>query len=212
MGDKENGDFVRQRRNLMSASIVLLFSELTGLQINEINIFGTIMHLSHPHAVTWVLWIASTYWLLRFYQYSRISPLLSSTRSDVYRNCKSIILKILRRDEPSIFVSDDSDMTRQTKISTKSLTLMEQGAGFLGFMDYKVELEKIITEKGSVKISQNLPERKVRIEGADLYLALFRSFTYTSIHTPLFTNLVLPYIVFALPVIYLCYKTIRQLI
>lgn len=71
MGEEEpNSGFVRQRRNLMIASLALLFSEVTELRIQKLSAFGNELLIGEPYAVTLALWVATTYWLFRFYQYS----------------------------------------------------------------------------------------------------------------------------------------------
>ncbi len=61
--------FIRQRRNLMIVSLVLLFAESAELTIQELNIFGNVLHLAHPATVTYALWIGWAYWLWRYYVY-----------------------------------------------------------------------------------------------------------------------------------------------
>lgn len=61
--------FVRQRRNLIIMSLVVLFSELAGLKIEKISIFGNEATIGKPELVTITLWIFLFYWLIRYYQY-----------------------------------------------------------------------------------------------------------------------------------------------
>jgi len=198
--------FVRQRRNLMSISIVLLFYEFTGLRMNVLNVFGTTIQLEHPQRVTSILWFAAVYWLVRFYQHSNIGPLLGSARQGAYAYCKPAILKVLRRDEPSLFAVDDSRIVGRPKIIISDLTLVEQGGGLFGFFDYDVEVEKRITVMDS-GVGSKKSKHRVSIRGVILYFMVFRAFIVTSIRTPLFTDLVLPYIFFCFPIFYLCFKS-----
>lgn len=61
--------FVRQRRNLMIVSLVLLFVEAAELTINEVNVFGNRLVLKNPAIVTYALWIGFAYWLWRYSVY-----------------------------------------------------------------------------------------------------------------------------------------------
>ncbi|SRR5258708_1412931 len=61
--------FIRQRRNLMIVSLVLLFTEVAGVTITEVNVFGTKLTVSNPAAVNYALWGGYFYWLWRYYVY-----------------------------------------------------------------------------------------------------------------------------------------------
>lgn len=74
MDEEQQDGFVRQRRNLMVASLVLLFSEVTELKVEKISAFGTELLVGKAQAVTLALWVAAVYWLIRFYQYSKVGP------------------------------------------------------------------------------------------------------------------------------------------
>jgi hypothetical protein len=61
--------FVRQRRNLIIISLVLLFAETSELSISKLNVFGNELLISNPMTVNYALWAAWFYWLVRYYQY-----------------------------------------------------------------------------------------------------------------------------------------------
>lgn len=61
--------FIRQRRNLMGISIVLLFVTYSGLKITTLNILGNSMTITQPHIVNVALWVAFTYWFWRYWVY-----------------------------------------------------------------------------------------------------------------------------------------------
>jgi hypothetical protein len=60
--------FVRQRRNIIVASVLLLFADALGFKFSQINIFGNIVILAEPVRVTPFLWAAWIYLLLRYWQ------------------------------------------------------------------------------------------------------------------------------------------------
>lgn len=61
--------FVRQRRNLLIISLVLLFAETSELSLSKLNIFGNELLIRNPMTVNYALWAAWFYWLVRYYQY-----------------------------------------------------------------------------------------------------------------------------------------------
>jgi hypothetical protein len=102
VADQQNEGFVRQRRNLMIVSLVLLFSEATELKVEKINVFGTELFVNHPYAVNVVLWVVALYWLVRYYQYSRaeyhgaLEQFIQSRISQ--KTCPPVALKRLLRE------------------------------------------------------------------------------------------------------------------
>lgn len=61
--------FIRQRRNLMVMSIVVLLSEITELKISKVAVFGNEAVINNPDLVLKVMWLFLAYWLVRYYQY-----------------------------------------------------------------------------------------------------------------------------------------------
>src|SRR6266516_3672268 len=63
MSDENRDIFVRQRRNLMAMSLVLLVADVH----NDIHL-GPVIFLVHaPFTITTVLWLVWFYWLWRYY-------------------------------------------------------------------------------------------------------------------------------------------------
>ena len=61
--------FIRQRRNLLIISLVLLFAETAELKLQKLNVFGTELTIGNPVIVNFALWAAFVYWLWRYYVY-----------------------------------------------------------------------------------------------------------------------------------------------
>ena len=62
-------DFIRQRRNLIVISLILLGVEAFGLEIKRINALGNEILIQNPGMVNVALWLAWAYWFIRYYQY-----------------------------------------------------------------------------------------------------------------------------------------------
>ncbi len=60
--------FVRQRRNLIVVSVLLLFADALAFRFAEINIVGNRVELAEPVRVTPFLWAVWIYLLLRYWQ------------------------------------------------------------------------------------------------------------------------------------------------
>ena len=71
MTNKIHDGFIRQRKNLITVSLLLIFAEISGIEINKINLLGNEVSLKNPNIVYIVLWMALFYWFARYYQYFR---------------------------------------------------------------------------------------------------------------------------------------------
>lgn len=61
---------IRQRRNLMIISMILLFVSFAGVSIShEISLLGMIFHIDKPIMVYLTIWIMFIYFFIRFFQY-----------------------------------------------------------------------------------------------------------------------------------------------
>lgn len=92
--------FVRQRRNLIISSLVLIFAQASGLTITKLNIFGNELGLAHPYSVITALWIATWYWAIRYYQYfTELKPIgIKSAYLDKFQSYIAILTFILAKE------------------------------------------------------------------------------------------------------------------
>lgn len=80
-------DLIRQRRNLLIVSMVLIFAKFSNLEISKFSIIGIELNsFGHPETVYVVLWIVWIYILVRYYQYFT---------QEGFPNFKNIYLQIL---------------------------------------------------------------------------------------------------------------------
>ena len=63
MGDEIRDIFVRQRRNLMAMSLVLVVADIE----NDVHLGPTKVFVHAPFTIKMVLWIVWAYWLWRYY-------------------------------------------------------------------------------------------------------------------------------------------------
>lgn len=65
---------LRQRRNLMATSLLVIFLEYAGASFNSIDVLGIQITFKNPNAVMHFIWIFQAYYFLRYYQYFRQEP------------------------------------------------------------------------------------------------------------------------------------------
>jgi hypothetical protein len=201
--DQNSDGFVRQRRNLMIVSLVLLFSEITELKVEKISAFGTELLVGQPQAVTATLWVASIYWLLRFYQYSDLSSLRAFVRDRVFKTCGPVALRRLDHDDKGL----SEPVEGVNAIPTFEYSIVKFG-NESNYLDLILRLTKTSLDGRSIA-TQAAEERSVRLHWTDTYWLRIKAWFHMGLNTSLFTDLVLPYIVFAAPVIYTIYKITR---
>lgn len=65
---------LRQRRNLMVSSLVLIFFYHSGAKLGMATLLGMQITFDNPNAVITFLWVFQVYYLFRYYQYFRQEP------------------------------------------------------------------------------------------------------------------------------------------
>jgi hypothetical protein len=203
MGDEQEAGFIRQRRNLMIVSLVLLFSELAELEISKLSVFGNDLLIGEPRAISGALWVAGFYWLLRFYQYSR-PGFSGAIRDAIHQRVQQIAcptgLALVLKDRPE-FLERIPDVPVNPVITIKTYTITGQRHEYL---DMELELEKAAAT-GNKGAAMGLGKHRVRIAGARLRYLRCRAWIHLIVHTRNFTDFILPYVLFGLPLAYVAY-------
>lgn len=211
MSDQQNDGFIRQRRNLMIVSLVLLFSEATELKVEKISAFGNELLIGHPQAVTSALWIAALYWLLRYYQYARPQfpgVINKAIHERLFNTCGPAALKKILRDEKRL-LDPFSDVAATPELGYSIMKYFNEPGSF----EVVLKLEKFASNREQEKVVRiGMGERTVRFSSAESSWLRIKAWSHAILHTTVFTELVLPYIVFALPVLYAGYKVITKYI
>lgn len=202
----EHEGFIRQRRNLMVVSLVLLFSEVSGLTIEKLSVFGNELLIDKPMAINAALWVAGVYWLWRFYQYSAPAfkgAIRATVDSRLEQICSPVALRLLVRSKPNLS-SRIADIPTDPIVSIEKRTYYVQHPDHV---DIRLDLQKSASSEKAAA-TQGLGEQRIRIDGLLLYWLRLRAWGYMIVHTKQFTDLILPYILFALPVAYAAYVRI----
>jgi len=69
-----NADLLRQRRNLIAISAVLLIFDFANVTIAKISVLGTELLVGNARILMVCAWILWGYFFLRYYQYWRVEP------------------------------------------------------------------------------------------------------------------------------------------
>lgn len=79
----EEGDILRQRRNLVAMSCLLIIFDLAKVEVAKVGVLGTDLIIGDVRVLAISMWVVWAYLLLRYYQFWRAdTPHLSSALSD----------------------------------------------------------------------------------------------------------------------------------
>lgn len=105
----DNPGLLRQRRNLITTSAIILFVEWAGMTFNtQYSALGVSATITNPNAVSGALWVLWGYWLYRYYLYykeARIDEQFSAIQADVRRQ--------LVTEKVSEIIALDPDMAKK---------------------------------------------------------------------------------------------------
>lgn len=70
-----SADLLRQRRNLLITSLVLIAINLAGAKLKQdVSVLGAAVEFSNPERIVWGAWILWGYFLVRYWQYLNEEP------------------------------------------------------------------------------------------------------------------------------------------
>lgn len=190
-------NFIRQRRNLIMISLVLLFAEMSEIEISKINVFGNEIVLKNPETILITLWAAFFYWLVRYYQYFRdINDKGFKTKfhEKIEKiSSKIAFKKLMEKKKDDAYISKDGKRVRNIipsiyKINKYKLTFIK------GTVEYLVE--KNIDGFGSVDYAA------IDLSLKDLFLPTLLSGFHVIFNTRLATEYLLPFCISSFPILY----------
>lgn len=86
--------FLRQRRNLIIGTLIVLFLETTVSPPESLSILGVSLKITNSAYIIYWLWILTFYWLIRFFQYL---PPLEQIREKVVAEYRLSMKRLLVR-------------------------------------------------------------------------------------------------------------------
>ncbi len=201
MSDYIRQGFIRQRRNIIIISLVVLLAEISDIQINKINIFGNEVLINNPNILHLFLWIALFYWLIRYYQYFRDIP--DKGFKATFNGKLEQYAQDIAFNKTITFYNNktENDETNQKKAYPRQFDIYRKSnKGFEGKVDYLIGTDPY--SGGSIE------ELKVNITFKELIIPKIRSASNLILHTHLLTEYILPFIIVAIPIIYKLHELI----
>lgn len=196
--DKIRENFTRQRRNLLLISLVVLFAEMSEIEIHKISILGNEVLFKNPESILIILWVALIYWLVRYYQYFRdIGEKGFGTSFYVRLSAfaKKIAFKEVRKKykKNNSFSAPGSDAVfeifpREYRIYETSLRRIRGDVEFV-----------VSSNKGR---SGTIGKDSVIVEFPKLIMPIALSVFHVIFHTRLVSEYILPFCVSFSPIIY----------
>lgn len=211
MSDDIRAGFIRQRRNLIAISLVLLFAQVAGITLEQVNLFGTEFRIANPTAVDIALWIAWFYWLWRYYvyyrdlgdkgfqsaQYERLLTVIAEKANELLR-AEIAGKKNIECPKADIKVSCDNRNVGQTQVGTDATI-------------WRIRFTNCVAKCGSVEEPiWDAAAYEVFIRDDQLARYKRKALWRTIVHTRLASEYVLPYIIAAAPPVYLVGATIIE--
>lgn len=189
--------FVRQRRNLIVMSMVVLLSEVANLRVEKISFFGNEATIGNPALVNTVLWVLLIYWLIRYYQYFHDlgdKNFLSSLMTKRKQLVKKLFFRNLLND-PVFIKSLPNDVAgkKYKAFPREVLFFQERWFSTSGNVEYLIGRD---SGQGMVE------SEKMTIKGLDLFFPTLISFLHVFFRTRYFSEYILPFVLFTLPLFF----------
>jgi len=184
--DEMSSSLLRQRRNLIVTSLIVLFILFTEVEVSKINLFGIEVNTPNPDSLMIVLWIIWGYFLVRFYQYSRVES-ASGIVAEFMKMVDSMGARVLvdciikKHPEYKLVLEDYSFFFLQRKSFLKwDLPVMQYDS---------VKGEKIEVYREKVGLSLIFPP-------------VFKAGWHVFMHTPRVTDYAFPYALAMVTIVY----------
>ena len=193
--EKANAAFLRQRRNLIAGALLILFLETTVSPPDEIHITGITLRITHAEYVIYWIWLFTTYWLLRFFQYlPPIVDILETTKFEHEKSLKRLLLRMANKHRLGAGGKSD-DETYRYSLQEPDLLISRHGITHLSVAYKSVFFEKKADgSRGRTAIKGGFPSFRLNFLQA-LYFNVLAAIA-TAVRTPLFTDYVIPILLF----------------
>ncbi len=195
MSDESRNIFVRQRRNLLAMSLVLLVADIQ----NDIHLGPVVLLVHAPFTIAMVLWVVWAYWLWRYY--TSFHDIGEKGFLRTYRERLQIlghricIRRIIRGDRTEFeaihvkFREMNSNGTRQLMVFNSSYA---RGRPSPWHLSLNVNLG-LKDSDGILALEEIGPAQNVTVEGVEFLFTAARAWAYVIFRTTLFTEYLLPF-------------------
>jgi hypothetical protein len=194
MTEPENTPFLRQRRNLIIISVVLLLLDFSSVDFRNAKVFDIEMTFRHPEVIPGGLWIAGFYWFLRYYQYFRKSEypnLRSRWRIELYELLKEAAQpRALKNYEPPRDIRNGTTTLTPTTFEVNHHLLREVSLR-IGFQ------VATASPDGNAASATSMAGTNFDFSYRELLIPRIRAAWRLFLHTPEVTQYVLPPLLFS---------------
>ncbi len=201
--------FVRQRRNLILISLVLLFVQVHTVTFNKFSIFGTELAMEKPLNPEMYVWIAFFYLLWRFYVYFH-----DEGEKGFETKHRTRLVKLVERIA-----------VRKLETDPDTSKVLNSNLNQIGATDWKF-IESSYgagTPKAKWQMTLNLTLIGYKIKGDDIFIpfpapigvqvdgmkyvgAVIRAWLYVLFRAHDFSEYMAPFIIAAIPLLYGIYR------
>ena len=175
-GGMEEGDILRQRRNLVAMSCLLIIFDLAKVEVAKVGVLGTDLIIGDVRVLAISMWVVWAYFLLRYYQFWRADqPHLARSISEA-----------IERTARASFKGD------RTLGSLGDPNVMLHRHGWIS--GWKFQYAEALFSGSTM---EDLREHEVRIPPWRVLEWRARALLSVAIHTPHFTEHALPFVLAA---------------
>ena len=211
MSDDVKTGFVRQRRNLILVSLTLFFALAHIATFDKISVFGTDLGLKEKLNPIPYLWIAFVYLAWRYYSYLHDlgdKGIVSAHRVKLQEFAAKIAVQDIANDPMYQKVIND----RLTQIGT-GYKWKYRDSSYGPKTPSRSQMTLMIS-LDAYDPEQTFPTKDlelkypIQVQGYRYFLAQIRAWAYVLFRTRLFSEYVVPFLVAAMPVLYVTYRCI----
>lgn len=175
-----NSDLLRQRRNILIISCILILFDFANVTIGRVTLLGTQFIIGRPEVIEQVTWLFWAYSLLRYYQYVRVEDDLEI--SSRYMNYFGGLVDYYARSD---FQSKGYDIPNWIG---EDVGIPYRKTNFLRH-EYVMQ-GNLVSSDGEPSNTRNFP-----IPWYLVIIFMMKSASHVMVHTPRFTDYILPFIV-----------------
>ena len=170
---------LRQRRNLVSVSIFLIFFDFANVEIGTLSFFGSNMVIGNPKAAYSFIWLAWLYFLVRYYQYFRAEDNLG------LKNEFSLFFDFRFAKKLHDYLSNKYPDKNFSYVDTNFNKLKNKS---MFSMTYQHEVHKPVEGLTVVDFSED-------ISITFFFWLIIKSIFHVIMHTPKVTDYILPFVI-----------------
>lgn len=169
----EEGDILRQRRNLVAMSYLLIIFDLAKVEVAKVGVLGTDLIIGYVRVLAISMWVVWGYFLLRYYRFWR-------------KEAPHLSMAINRQIEQ--YAINFSYASKLPGVDENAPILHRAG----WFRDWEIEVQAYKSALGRVARVSAMPVSSYR---AMLWRA--KAWIAVAVHTPHFTEHLLPFVLAA---------------